>query len=501
MSVDESHASTVAAITSAGSVPSENQSSSTTLQPPAASEPLPRSIEDFDKLVQEDVRSFVAASSKVGDLVEQQAKSVLAAFDAERTYLLLTTKAKKPNPQPPELLTELHHHTGAVDDIREANRPSPLFPHLSAISEGIVALGWIVETRPADFVTDTLGSAQFFGNRVLKEYKDKDKAHTEFIQAYYRIFKSLITYIKQHYPSGLTWNNKDGIDAMEALNQIKSGSSPSVKTGTSSAPPPPPPLPTFDAPGAPPPPPMPAAGGGSKSGGDMSAVFDQLNRGSSVTSGLRKVEKSEMTHKNPSLRASSTVPERSNSQTSISSSTSRGKSPMPSKKPKPESMRTKKPPKKELEGNKWLIENFENVADIIEIPAQLTHSILITRCSKCIIKINGKANAVSIDNCASLSIVVDSLVSSLDVIKSPKFQLQIDGQVPTVMLDQVDTASLYLSQESVGTEVFTSKSSSINIVLPPKNDNEDDKECPLPEQIRSVVKGGTVVSEIVEHAG
>ena len=85
----------------------------------------------------------------------------------------MTTKAKKPNPQPPELLTELHRHTGTVDEIREANRPSPLFPHLSAVSEGIVALGWIVESKPADFVADMLGGAQFYGNRVLKEYKDK----------------------------------------------------------------------------------------------------------------------------------------------------------------------------------------------------------------------------------------------------------------------------------------------------------------------------------------
>ncbi len=97
----------------------------------------------------------------------------MQAFEAERTYLLVTTKAKKPSSQPPELLTELHRYTGTVDEIREANRPSPLFAHLSAISEGIVALGWIVETRPADFVTDTLGGAQFYGNRVLKEYKEK----------------------------------------------------------------------------------------------------------------------------------------------------------------------------------------------------------------------------------------------------------------------------------------------------------------------------------------
>lgn len=34
----------------------------------------------------------------------------------------------------------------------------------------------------------------------------------------------------------------------------------------------------------------------------MSSVFAQLNQGESVTKGLRKVDKSEMTHKNPELR-------------------------------------------------------------------------------------------------------------------------------------------------------------------------------------------------------
>ena len=37
-------------------------------------------------------------------------------------------------------------------------------------------------------------------------------------------------------------------------------------------------------------------------------MFAELNRGSEVTKNLRKVDKSEMTHKNPALRASSTVP-------------------------------------------------------------------------------------------------------------------------------------------------------------------------------------------------
>ena len=102
-----------------------------------------------------------------------QAKAVKEAFEAERTYLLVASKAKKPDPQPPELMTELHRQTSTVDEIREANRPSPLFTHLSAVSEGIVALGWIVEKKPGEYVTETLAGAQYYGNKILKEYKDK----------------------------------------------------------------------------------------------------------------------------------------------------------------------------------------------------------------------------------------------------------------------------------------------------------------------------------------
>jgi adenylyl cyclase-associated protein len=71
------------------------------------------------------------------------------------------------------LVTELHRWTSTVDEIRMSNRPSPLFTHLSAVAEGIVALGWIVEKRPVDFVGDILGGAQYYGNKVLKEYKEK----------------------------------------------------------------------------------------------------------------------------------------------------------------------------------------------------------------------------------------------------------------------------------------------------------------------------------------
>jgi len=180
---------------------------------------------------------------------------------------------------------------------------------------------------------------------------------------------------------------------------------------------------------------------------------------------------------------------------------SHGKSSIPGKKPKPNSMRVKKPPRKQLEGSKWLVENFDNPgSDIVEIGAQQNQSILISRCSKTIVKVSNKANAISIDNCNGLSIVIDSLVSSLEVIKSPNFAIQINGVVPTLLLDQVDGATLYLSAESLRTEIFTSKCTSVNVILPPKEGADDDKECPVPEQIKSYIKDGVLVSEIIELA-
>lgn len=232
----------------------------------------------------------------------------------------------------------------------------------------------------------------------------------------------------------------------------------------------------------------------------MGAVFEQISRGSDVTAHLRKVDPSSQTHKNPALRAQGASippgPSRSSSQTSLSGRTS-----IPSKKPKPESMRSKRPPRKELEGNKWLVENYDNPGQMLEIEASISHSILISRCVKTTIRVFGKANAISLDNCTQCSLVIDSLVSAVDIIKSPRFEVQVLGTLPTIMLDQVDGAAVYLSAESLGTEVFTSKCTGVNVNLPGQTEDDDYVERALPEQIKSVVKNGLLFSEIVEHAG
>ena len=121
--------------------------------------------------------------------------------------------------------------------------------------------------------------------------------------------------------------------------------------------------------------------------------------------------------------------------------------------------------------------------------------------------VKGKANAISIDNSPRLSLIVESLVSSVDVIKSTNFALQVTGVLPTLLMDTVDGAQVYLGKESMGTEVFTSKCTGINLNIIDEastdGDEEGDyKEVALPEQLRSYIgKDGKIVSEIVEHAG
>lgn len=70
------------------------------------------------------------------------------------------------------------------------------------------------------------------------------------------------------------------------------------------------------------------------------------------------------------------------------------------------------------------------------------------------------------------------------------------------MLDQIDSAQIYLSKESSTTKLFTSKSDGINVNILAGAD-EDYKEVPLPSQICHYYseEKGEMVSEIVAHAG
>ena len=72
-----------------------------------------------------------------------------------------------------QLLKPFNELISAVTELRERNRGSPVFNQLSTVSESISVLAWVTaDTKPHKIVEENLTSAQYWGNRVLKEYKE-----------------------------------------------------------------------------------------------------------------------------------------------------------------------------------------------------------------------------------------------------------------------------------------------------------------------------------------
>jgi adenylyl cyclase-associated protein len=96
---------------------------------------------------------------------------------------------------------------------------------------------------------------------------------------------------------------------------------------------------------------------------------------------------------------------------------------------------------------------------------------------------------------------VDGVVSSVEVVNSKSAQVQIIGKAPTASINKTDGLNLFLSKECLDIEIFTAKSSEINVTIPAESEEADPVEKPVPEQMKTVIRNGTLVTEIVEHKG
>ncbi|TFK55228.1 hypothetical protein OE88DRAFT_1653977 [Heliocybe sulcata] len=468
---------------------SPSQSAVPVPAPPAPSSAMPeeepQSIVAYDEvIVNGKLKAFLEFTrSFAGETVVEQAGLVEKMFNDLRAVILTASACKKPDQQAfGELLKPLQADIEAISRQKEANRKDRTwFNHLSTVAEGAPCVGWVtIEPKPGPYVKEINDSTMFYGNRVIKEFKEKDAKHAEWVRAYSGLIEELRKYIMEYHTTGLTWNPK-GL----SIDQYK----PTGSSSSSGAPAPPPPPPPPAAPAPPPPPP---ASNGASSGGSIGAVFAELNRGEEVTKGLRKVDKSEMTHKNPALRASSVVP--------ASASPATGKKPL--KPTKPSSLQGKKPSKFALEGNKWMIEYQENESSLTVDNTEISHTVNLYGCKNTTVQVKGKVNAVTMVNCTKTAVLVENVISSVSVTKSPSFAIQITGTAPTIQLDSTDSGQIYLSKDCLGVEITTAKCSAINVSLPEEGEEEGVfKEAPIPEMLKTTVKDGKLVTTVVEHVG
>ncbi|KAG2464925.1 CAP2 protein, partial [Polypterus senegalus] len=367
------------------------------------------------------------------------------------------------------LLQPISEKIQEIQDFRERNRGSKMFNHLSAVSESIPALGWIAVTpKPGPYVKEMNDAAMFYTNRVLKDYKDSDVRHVEWVRSYLRIWTELQAYIKEHHTTGLVWS-KNGPAA--------SGVSLSASLAPLPCPPPPPP---------PGPPPVFQEVSKSDSTALRSALFAELNQGEAITKGLRHVSDDKKTHKNPGLRSQGGVSRQSPTKSQTSSSSG------------PKAALQNKLPVLELEGKKWRVEYQDNANDLVISEAELKQVVYVFKCSHSTLQIKGKVNSIIVDNCKKLAMVFDNVVGIVEIINSRDIQIQVMGKVPTISINKTEGCHLYLSEESLKCEIVSAKSSEMNILIPKDGDY---KEFPVPEQYKTVWDGSRLVTEPTEIAG
>jgi len=421
-------------------------------------------VREYESLIDQHIRPFVEVSKQVAPEVGQQAELVLKAVEAQKQFIAVAAASKKPA-DVSSLLKPTSDVLGEIIALRDKSRTSKFFNNLSAVSEGIPALGWVmVEKTPGPHVAETRGSSEFYSNRILKDFKGKDETQVSWVHHFNTFLKELQTYIKNYHTTGLTWNPKGGEASAAA---VSAPSAPKAPAG-----PPPPAAPPAGA----------LSGAPATKGADTGALFAALNKGGDVTGGLKKVT-NDMKSKNRTDK-SAVVPATAHV-------------------PKDEKKATtapKKPPKFQLDGNKWSVENQENNKEIVISETETKQVVYIYGCLNTTVQIKGKVNAITIDNCKRTGVVFENAISGIEIVNSTSLEVQILGRVPSVAIDKTTGVQLYLSKDTLEAEIVTSKSSELNILLPPEGD-ADLVEIAIPEQYKSVIKGGKLVTECVQHSG
>nr|XP_057903056.1 adenylyl cyclase-associated protein 2 isoform X2 [Doryrhamphus excisus]XP_057903057.1 adenylyl cyclase-associated protein 2 isoform X2 [Doryrhamphus excisus] len=426
-------------------------------------------VEAFDVLLMGPLTDYVNISRAIGSEVEKHAEMVTKALHTQKTFLRVAATHQEPaQMELHDLLKPICDHIQEIQTFRERNRGSSLFNHLSAVSESIPALGWVaVDQKPGPYVKEMNDAATFYTNRVLKDYKERDRRHVDWVRSYLSIWTHMQSFIKQHHAGGLVWS-KTGPIAPPSLFEAPSPPCPPPPPG-------PPPVLSDEDPEVP----------SSSSSSQHSALFAQLNQGLDITRGLKHVSDQQKTHKNPQLRSQEAVGSHSGK---AGTKKSPGKTPV-----------QKGLPLLELEGKKWKVENFEKKHDLLIQDTELKQVAYVFGCHDATLQIQGKLNSIIVDNCKKMGVVFESVVGIVEIINSKAVQLQVLGRVPTISINKTEGCQVYLSPDSLTCDVVSAKSSEMNILMP--QGDGDYKEFPLPEQFKSVWDGSKLVTEPTEMAG
>ncbi|XVF67714.1 hypothetical protein PTKIN_Ptkin10aG0144000 [Pterospermum kingtungense] len=403
------------------------------------------SIIAFDDLMAQYADSVSAAAEKIGGEVLDVTKIVVEAFSVEKKLLIEIKQTQKPDMAGlAEFLKPLNEVIMKANAMTEGRR-SDFINHLKSAGDSLSALAWIAFTgkncgmsMPIAHVEESWQTAEFYNNKVLVEYKNKDANHVEWAKALKELYlPGLRDYVKSHYPLGPVWS---------ASGKKVSSAPPKTSPPGAPAAPPPPPASVFSS--------EPSQPSSSSHPKGMAAVFQEISA-RNVTAGLKKVT-ADMKTKNRTDR-SGIVSAGEKETRSISSSSSKAG-----------------PPKLELQmGRKWVVENQVGTKNLVIDDCDAKQSVYVFGCKDSVLQIQGKVNNITIDKCTKMGVLFKDVVAACEVVNCNSVEVQCQGSAPTISVDNTSGCQLYLSKDSLGASITTAKSSEINVLVPAAKSDGD----------------------------
>lgn len=107
----------------------------------------------------------------------------------------------------------------------------------------------------------------------------------------------------------------------------------------------------------------------------------------------------------------------------------------------------------------------------------LQQTVYMYNCKNSLVKISGKVNSIVVDKCVGCGVVVDDVVSSVEIINSRDVDCQVINVCASIIIENTEGMKVYVSEAGMDKlEVYSSKSSNILINAPGKRLDPDTKE-------------------------
>jgi len=430
----------------------------------------------FDDFMEACFPPLLEAGEKLPEPIKKLTNMLYEVFLAEQQILKKTVVCAKPTNE--ELVALAQPVLQAIQAIGKIVpfKSDPLFNHGKSIEELASAAKWIlVEKTPMDHVDNAWQLAEFYSLKVIRENRDTNKDHVVWAQALKKVGVDLLAFVKEYHRTGLFWKPKgipldkySGAAPAPAAAPEKA-QAPAASSSTHAEKPTPP------------------AGG----------LFSELSKGEGITGMLRKVKPEEKTKNRPAEERVGTVPE------NIGAAKKEKEEKPVAGIAKPKVL----PPVFRNVGTKLQIEHqVQNKTMTYESPS-LQQTVYMYNCKNSLLKISGKVNSIVLDKCVRCGVVVDDVVSSVEIINGRDVDCQVINVCASIIIENTEGVKVYVSEAGMDKlEVYSSKSANILINAPGKRLDPDTKEeqegiieHALPSTLCSTFVNGKLDHTFVKH--